>query len=214
MNEIYDNDNRFSAMQTFFNKYRTILIVSVMAFIVAFGISFSLKTISKINDEKAAIVFNEWSDFLSEGDVANAEKSFDNLMTSFSKTGYAKIALLDTATKEASEGNTIEALEKYTLLVELTDGYGGNKIYNKLARVNSARLLASENELDKALLLLEKYSSSTSNAFIHELTGDILAKKDQSLLAKDQYVKAEELYSDETSKSIVAIKIANLKWTT
>ena len=64
MNEIYDNDNRFSAMQTFFNKYRTILIVSVMAFIVAFGISFSLKTISKINDEKAAIVFNEWSDFL------------------------------------------------------------------------------------------------------------------------------------------------------
>ena len=211
MNEIYDNDNRFSAMQTFFNKYRTLLISTVIALIVAFGISFSLKAVSKINDEKAAIVFNEWSDFLSEGDVANAEKSFDSLMTSFSKTGYAKIALLDTANQEASEGKTIEALDKFTLLVELTDGYGGNKIYNKLARVNSARLLASENELDKALSLLEKYSSSTSNAFIHELTGDILAKKDQSLLAKDQYVKAEELYSDETSKSIVAIKIANLK---
>jgi predicted negative regulator of RcsB-dependent stress response len=132
-------------------------------------------------------------------------------MSSFSKTGYAKIALLDTATKEASEGKTTEALDKFTLLIELTDGYGGNKIYNKLARVNSARLLASENELDKALSLLEKYSSSTSNAFIHELTGDILVKKDQSLLAKDQYIRAEELYSDETSKSIVAIKIANLK---
>ena len=51
MNEIYDNDNRFSAMQTFFNKYRTILIASVVAFIVAFGISFSLKTISKINNK-------------------------------------------------------------------------------------------------------------------------------------------------------------------
>ena len=211
MNEIYDNDNRFSAMQTFFNKYRTLLISTVIALIVAFGISFSLKAVSKINDEKAAIVFNEWADFLSRDDIANAEKSFDNLMSSFSKTGYAKIALLDTATKEASEGKTTEALDKFTLLIELTDGYGGNKIYNKLARVNSARLLASENELDKALLLLEKYSSSTSNAFIHELTGDILVKKDQSLLAKDQYIRAEELYSDETSKSIVAIKIANLK---
>jgi len=211
MNEIYDNDNRFSAMQTFFNKYRTLLISTVIALIVAFGISFSLKAVSKINDEKAAIVFNEWADFLSRDDTANAEKSFDNLMSSFSKTGYAKIALLDTATKEASEGKTTEALDKFTLLIELTDGYGGNKIYNKLARVNSARLLASENELDKALLLLEKYSSSTSNAFIHELTGDILVKKDQSLLAKDQYIRAEELYSDETSKSIVAIKIANLK---
>ncbi|MDB9790058.1 tetratricopeptide repeat protein [Gammaproteobacteria bacterium] len=211
MNEIYDNDNRFSAMQTFFNKYRTLLISTVIALIIAFGISFSLKAVSKINDEKAAIVFNEWADFLSRDDTANAEKSFDNLMTSFSKTGYAKIALLDTATKEASEGKTTEALDKFTLLIELTDGYGGNKIYNKLARVNSARLLASENELDKALSLLEKYSSSTSNAFIHELTGDILVKKDQSLLAKDQYIRAEELYSDETSKSIVAIKIANLK---
>ena len=211
MNEIYDNDNRFSAMQTFFNKYRTLLISTVIALIVAFGISFSLKAVSKINDEKAAIVFNEWADFLSRDDTANAEKSFDNLMSSFSKTGYAKIALLDTATKEASEGKTTEAFDKFTLLIELTDGYGGNKIYNKLARVNSARLLASENELDKALSLLEKYSSSTSNAFIHELTGDILAKKDQSLLAKDQYIRAEELYSDETSKSIVAIKIANLK---
>ena len=211
MNEIYDNDNRFSAMQTFFNKYRTLLISTVIALIVAFGISFSLKAVSKINVEKAAIVFNEWADFLSRDDTANAEKSFDNLMSSFSKTGYAKIALLDTATKEASEGKTTEALDKFTLLIELTDGYGGNKIYNKLARVNSARLLASENELDKALSLLEKYSSSISNAFIHELTGDILAKKDQSLLAKDQYIRAEELYSDETSKSIVAIKIANLK---
>ena len=211
MNEIYDNDNRFSAIQAFFNKYKTILIASVIAFIVAFGISFSLKTISKINDEKAAVIFNEWSDFLSQGDIANAEKSFNNLMTSFSKTGYAKIALLDTATKEASEGKITEALNKFTLLIELTEGYRGNKIYNKLARVNSARLLASEDELDKALSLLEKYSSSTSNAFIHELTGDILAKKDQSLLAKDQYIKAEELYGDETSKSIVAIKIANLK---
>ena len=193
------------------DRYRTLLISTVIALIVAFGISFSLKAVSKINDEKAAIVFNEWADFLSRDDTANAEKSFDNLMSSFSKTGYAKIALLDTATKEASEGKTTEALDKFTLLIELTDGYGGNKIYNKLARVNSARLLASENELDKALSLLEKYSSSTSNAFIHELTGDILAKKDQSLLAKDQYIRAEELYSDETSKSIVAIKIANLK---
>ena len=130
MNEIYDNDNRFSAMQTFFNKYRTILISSVIAFIVAFGISFSLKTISKINDEKAAIVFNEWSDFLSEGDVANAEKSFDSLMTSFSKTGYAKIALLDSATKEASEGKTLEALDKFIIVSLIIPSLGVTEVDN------------------------------------------------------------------------------------
>ena len=72
MNEIYDNENRFSAIQTFLNKYRTIIVVSVIAFIVSFGISFSLQAISKSNDEKAAVIFNEWSDFLLQDDLANA----------------------------------------------------------------------------------------------------------------------------------------------
>ncbi len=58
--------------------------------------------------------------------------------------------------------------------------------------------------------MISSYSSSETNAFIHELTGDILLKQNKIQLAIDQYQIALEKYSDESSKSIVEIKIANI----
>ena len=211
MNEIYDNDSRFAGLQSFFTKYKTILLIFLVSFLLAFAITFSMNFIAKNSNEKAALIFNEWSDFVSKDDEANAQIKFDELITLYKKTGYTKIALLEVATKQASNGDIEGALAKYSLLIDLTDGFKGNKIYNKLARVSSARLLASKEQFDEALAMLDKYSTSTTNAYIHELTGDILVKKEQSSLAKEQYLKAEDLYSDETSKSIVAMKLANLK---
>ena len=57
--------------------------------------------------------------------------------------------------------------------------------------------------------MIEKYSLSNTNAYIHELTGDILLKQEKINLAKDQYEIALGKYSDQTSKSIVTMKITN-----
>lgn len=177
MNEIYDNDNRFSGLQNFYTKYKTILLISVISFVLAFVISLSMNLISKNNNEKAALVFSEWSDFVSQDDEVNAQNSFNELVNSYKQTGYTKIALLEVATGQAADGDIDNALINFSLLIDLTDGYNGNKIYNKLARVSSARILVSKEKFDEALAILEKYSSSSTNAFIHELTGDILVKK-------------------------------------
>jgi predicted negative regulator of RcsB-dependent stress response len=42
------------------------------------------------------------------------------------------------------------------------------------------------------------------------LTGDILVKQEKNDLAKAQYEMAVKKYSDETSKSIISMKIANM----
>ena len=97
------------------------------------------------------------------------------------------------------------------MLVNISDGFSGNKLFNKLARISSARLLSSNKEYDKALEMLEKYSSSSTNAYIHELIGDILLKKEQSSLAREQYLLAKDKYTDEASKSIISMKIASIK---
>ena len=76
-------------------------------------------------------------------------------------------------------------------------------------RVNAARLLYADKKYDEALNLLEKYSSSSS-AMIHELLGDILAKQEKIDLAKNQYLLSKDKYTDETSTSIVSMKISNL----
>ena len=87
----------------------------------------------------------------------------------------------------------------------------GNKLYNKLARVSSARLLSSDKQYDAALNMLEKYSSKSTDAYIHELTGDILLKKNEVLLAKNQYLSAKDKYIDEASQSIISMKLANIE---
>ena len=95
-------------------------------------------------------------------------------------------------------------------IIEFTDGYRGNKVFNKLARVSSARINLSNGQVEEALEKIQGYSSTDTNAYIHELTGDILAEQNKSELAVKQYQLASEKYSDQTSKSIISMKIANL----
>ena len=47
---------------------------------------------------------------------------------------------------------TLKALKKFYDLISITDGFNGNKIFNKLARVSASRLLLSNQQYDKALL--------------------------------------------------------------
>jgi predicted negative regulator of RcsB-dependent stress response len=58
--------------------------------------------------------------------------------------------------------------------------------------------------------MIEVYSSSATNGYIHEFTGDILIKQNKNDLALVQYELAANKYSDETSKSIISMKIANI----
>ena len=57
--------------------------------------------------------------------------------------------------------------------------------------------------------MIKEFSSSNTNGYIHELTGDILVKQEKNDLAKAQYDIALKKYSDETSKSIISMKIAS-----
>ena len=103
-----------------------------------------------------------------------------------------------------------DSLKNFEKLIDLTDGFNGNKILNKISRVSSARILLSLERHDEAIEMIEEFSSSNTNGYIHELTGDILVKQEKNDLAKAQYEMAVKKYSDETSKSIISMKIANM----
>ena len=79
-----------------------------------------------------------------------------------------------------------------------------------MGRVSAARILLSEDRYAEALKMIEVYSSSGTNGYIHELTGDILIKQNKNDLALAQYELAANKYLDETSKSIISMKIANI----
>ena len=212
MNNVYENNMRFVPLLKFLDKYKKSIIFILSLVLIAATYFVISKQISKQNHENAAKVYKNLllEIELENQDIEKINDLLQNLLTDYGKTGYTQVALLKKASLDANNKNFSSALKNYYDLISITDGFNGNKIFNKLARVNAARIHISNQEYDKALNLIEKYSSSSTNAYIHELTGDILVKKDKIELALAQYELASDKYSDEASKSIISMKIANL----
>ena len=211
MNEIFVNNKLATRVSNFYNLHRSSIIAIVVMILMTIFSVLALAQISKSNNEKAAAIYNKWTlQEIETEDGQNISKDlFDELLNSYKKTGYTKLALLNQASIDAKNGLNEESLNKFLMLIDLTDGFSGNDLFNKIARVNAARLLYAEEKYDEALNLLEKYSSS-STAMIHELLGDILIKQEKVDLAKDQYLLSKDKYTDEALTSIVSMKISNL----
>jgi len=212
MNNVYENNMRFVPLLKFLDKYKKSIIFILSLVLVAATYFVISNQISKQNHENAAKIYQNLllEIELEDQDIEKINDLVQNLLTDYGKTGYTQVALLKKASLDANNKNFSSALKNYYDLISITDGFNGNKIFNKLARVNAARIHISNQEYDKALNLIEKYSSSSTNAYIHELTGDILVKKNKNELALAQYELASDKYSDEASKSIISMKIANL----
>lgn len=211
MNEVYEHNAGLASVRNFYEKYRNYILVLTAILIIAVSSFIILNQLSKVNNEKAAKIYNDWiaQEIETEEGQMLSDQLFNELIDSYKNTGYTKVALLNQASSYARLGELTKSLEFFKLLIDITDGIGGNDLFNKIARVNAARLLYVDKNYDSALQMLEKYSSSSS-PIIHELSGDILNKQEKNQLAKEQYLLAKEQYSDETSISIVAMKISNL----
>ena len=163
-------------------------------------------------NEKASIIYNDWNEEISQEtpSIQNLDIILNQLLKEYPKTGYTQLALLNKANFDANSNNLEDSLKNFEKLIDLTEGFNGNKILNKISRVSSARILLSLEQYDEAIKMIETFSSSNTNGYIHELTGDILVKQEKNDLAKAQYEMAVKKYSDETSKSIISMKIANM----
>tara|TARA_B100001093_G_scaffold519060_1_gene606246 strand:- start:247 stop:891 length:645 start_codon:yes stop_codon:yes gene_type:complete len=212
MNEVYDNNMKLIPLLKFINKYKKVLISLFMSVIAVALYFFISNSINKQNHEEAALIYNEWIAEISNDtpDMSILDEMLNSLLQDYKKTGYTQVALLSKANLDAKNQRFEEALVSFNELINITEGFRGNKIYNKMARVSSARIKLYLDDYDAALNFIQKYSSSSSNAYIHELTGDILLKKGQIKLAEDQYNIASEKYTDQASKSIILMKLANL----
>ena len=162
MNNVYENNMRFLPLLKFIEKYRITLILIVITIILAITFSIFSNQIAKQNNLKAASIYSSFLEEISSSDPDNSELNgiLDNLLMNYKNTGYTQIALLNKASLDARNNNFDESLKNFEILVDLTDGFNGNKIYNKIARVSAARILLSNDKYDEALNMLEKFLSN------------------------------------------------------
>ena len=211
MSEVFENNSVLSLLRNFYIRNSKAILIISSIFLILVILYVSNNQITKTNNVKAAKIYNDWTSQETESENGKilANKLFNQLVETYEDSGYTQIALINQASLEAKNGNLEKALEYYEILTSSTEGYSGNKLYNKISRINTARINYALENYDEALNVLEKYSSS-SNALIHELIGDILAKQDKFDLAKEQYIIAKGKYTDETSLSIISMKISNI----
>ena len=212
MKNEYENNMRFLPVLRFFDKYKKLIISLFIIIIIATAYFVISNQVKKQNNENASVIYSLWLKEISveNPDPENLDSILNQLITEYKNTGYTQLALLNKASLDARNNNVELALINFKTLIELTDGFNGNKIFNKIARVSASRLLLSNGNYEEALSLIELYSSGSTNGYIHELTGDILAKQNKIELAVAQYELASEKYNDETSQSIISMKIANI----
>ena len=212
MNNVYENNMRFVPFLKFLDKYKKIIVAIFIVVILAITFFIISNQIEKQNNEEASVIYSEWLEELSNENPSldNLNNILNQLLKDYKNTGYTKLALLSKANIDAKSNEFNQALENFNILIDLTNGFGGNKIFNKMARVSAARILLTQDRYEEALKMVDTYSSSGTNGYIHELTGDILVKQNKNNLAITQYELAAAKYSDETSKSIISMKIANI----
>ena len=211
MNEVFENNTALGTINSFLSKNRKFLIITLATILLIVLALISINFFKNVNNEKAGIIY---SDFISQ-DISTeegrqiSEKLLSELLDSYKKTGYTKIAVINKASFYAQDNQIDEAIKYFEILRDLTSGLSGDKLLNKIANINLARIYYSIKDYEKALEMLEKYDSSSSG-MVYEITGDILSKQNKPDLAKAQYLLAKDLYTDEVSIDIVSMKIANL----
>jgi predicted negative regulator of RcsB-dependent stress response len=212
MNNVYENNMKTNSLLTFFAKNKKILISILITLILVICYFVINNQLTKKKNAEASIIYTSFLEELSsdDPDFDLIDQGLNSLLETYGSSGYAQIALLNKASFDANNNNFEESLKNFQKLVSITDSAKGNKIYNKIARVSAARILFSEKKYDEALNMVEKFSSESTNAYIHELTGDILLKQSKTDLSLAQYEMASEKYNDEVSKTIISMKIANI----
>tara|TARA_X000000368_G_scaffold118038_1_gene92208 strand:+ start:277 stop:912 length:636 start_codon:yes stop_codon:yes gene_type:complete len=209
MNNVYENNMRLSPFLKFF--LRLIMFLSAVV-IIGVGYFVISNQINKQKNEEAAVIYEDLEGLfkLEVEDNERIDEILENLLINYRSTGYTQLALLNKASLDANNNKLQESLENFKMLINITDGRNGNKIYNKMARISAARILLSQNQYDEALNMIEMLSTDSNHGYIHELIGDILVKQNKIELARVQYQMASDKYSDEMSKSIISMKMANI----
>ena len=212
MNNVYENEMRFAPFLKFIDKYKNLLILLAVILLGAVTYFVVNNQVEKKKSEQAALVYKEWLVEISQENPNNENLNnlLDKFLNDYKNTGYTQLALLSKANFDANSNNYMDSLDNFKKLIEITNGFNGNRIYNKIGRVSASRLLLSMEKYDEALEMIDLYSSSDTNGYIHELTGDILLEQGKIDLAISQYEKAANKYTDESSQTIVAMKISNI----
>jgi predicted negative regulator of RcsB-dependent stress response len=203
-----------NAIINFVNKYKSTITVLLIVFLTILLYLFFNSQLKTKKSEEASKLYYSWNINLLNENTTKSDENFNDLINNYPNTGYAQLALLKDSVQEYNSGNTEISLDQFTRLKNLTNGSSGNKLLNKIASINIARINIDLLNFDEAIKVLTSLPNASQDAYINELIGDIYLKQGNTSQSRAQYLSAASMYADEgndVGQRLVNMKISNLK---
>ena len=203
-----------NAIINFVNKYKSTITVLLIVFLTILLYLFFNSQLKTKKSEEASKLYYSWNINLLNENITKSDENFNALINNYPNTGYAQLALLKDSVQEYNSGNTEISLDQFTRLKNLTNGSSGNRLLNKIASINIARINIDLLNFDEAIKVLTSLPNASQDAYINELIGDIYLKQGNTSQSRAQYLSAASMYADEgndVGQRLVNMKISNLK---
>ena len=103
MNEVFENNAAITSIRNFYMNYRKVILGIAGLAILIISAYLINNQIAKMNNLEAAEIYNKWIAQETDTDegILISEELFADLISSYKKTGYANIALLNHASLKA-----------------------------------------------------------------------------------------------------------------
>ena len=186
-----------NAIINFVNKYKSTITVLLIVFLTILLYLFFNSQLKTKKSEEASKLYYSWNINLLNENTTKSDENFNDLINNYPNTGYAQLALLKDSVQEYNSGNTEISLDQFTRLKNLTNGSSGNKLLNKIASINIARINIDLLNFDEAIKVLTSLPNASQDAYINELIGDIYLKQGNTSQSRAQYLSAASMYADE-----------------
>ena len=203
-----------NAIINFVNKYKSTITVLLIVFLTILLYLFFNSQLKTKKSEEASKLYYSWNINLLNENITKSDENFNALINNYPNTGYAQLALLKDSVQEYNSGNTEISLDQFTRLKNLTNGSSGNRLLNKIASINIARINIDLLNFDEAIKVLTSLPNASQDAYVNELIGDIYLKQGNTSQSRAQYLSAASMYADEgndVGQRLVNMKISNLK---
>lgn len=203
-----------NAIINFVNKYKSTITVLLIVFLTILLYLFFNSQLKTKKSEEASKLYYSWNINLLNENTTKSDENFNDLINNYPNTGYAQLALLKDSVQEYNSGNTEISLDQFIRLKNLTNGSSGNKLLNKIASINIARINIDLLNFDEAIKVLTSLPNASQDAYVNELIGDIYLKQGNTSQSRAQYLSAASMYADEgndVGQRLVNMKISNLK---
>lgn len=156
--------------------------------------------------EQASIIYEQLVTSYQKQQIDEFNLYAKHLKDDYTNTPYAAFASFLQAKEAVSTNKLQEAQQNYDWVIQHTS----NKELKQIAKIREARVLAADNQQQKALELLEKIDDNTFAALVHETKGDILISMNNSTAALGEYKIAEEVSAPDHNKNMIELKINGL----